>query len=81
MVDHAPPLRVANGAIVDMSSGIAGFEDCRSLFAHQRNEVTTKDRNLAAIFSGTQQASGKNELGNDFRLLGTEDNAGGPAGE
>ena len=72
MVDHMALSREFYTPSVGLSPGMAGLEDCESLFNHLRTKKMITEKYLVRHFLGIQQSLGNNELGNIYWLPGAE---------
>ena len=77
VIGHAALLREFYEPSADSSTGLIGFEDCESLFAHLGNRKAIRGKYLARHFLGIQQSLETAGLDNVCWLAGPENLAGG----
>ena len=64
MLDHVTLIREFFVPFVDLALGMAGLEDCESLFTHLKNRKTIAEKFLVRHFSAIQQTLEMKELDN-----------------
>ena len=77
MVDHMALIRELYTPFVGLSPGMAGSEDCESLFNHLRAKKMVTEKYLLRHFLCIQQSLEDKELDNIYWLPGTENPADG----
>ena len=77
MVDHMSPPREFYEPFADSTPGMAGIEDCGSLFTHLGTNKTVAEGYLAQRSLGSQQSLDINELRTASWLPGTDNPADG----
>ena len=64
MLEHTPVLREFFAHFLGLPPGMAGPEDCGSLFTHLKSSKMVAEKFLVRHFLSTQQALGEKELDN-----------------
>ena len=77
MVDHMSMPREFYGHFTDLYSGMAGMEDCESLFTHLKKNKLVAGKFLVRRFLAIQQAIELQESDNVYWIPGKENPAGG----
>ena len=77
MADHMALIREFYAPSVGLSPGVAGLEDCESLFNHLRTKKMATGKYLGRHFLSIQQPLGDKELDNVYWLPGTGNQADG----
>ena len=77
MVDHMSLLRECFAHFTDAPPGVAGIEDCESLFTHLKNANTSAEKFPPRHFPAAQQPLGTQELNNVHWPPGLGNPAGG----
>ena len=77
MIDHMALLREFYAPSSRLSPGLAGMEDCESLFTHLGYRKMVTGKYLARHFLSIQQLIEEGELDNVYRIPGTENAADG----
>ena len=72
MMEHAAFLRKFYSPFVNLSPGIAGFEDCESLLTHLKNIRMIAEKYLVRNFLSIQLALGQEDLDNVYRRPGLD---------
>ena len=79
MLDHMSMLREFYGHFTGLYPGLAGLEDCESLFTHLKKSKMITEKFLARHFLSIQQALEQKELDNAYWIPGKENPADGLA--
>ena len=77
MLGRMPMLRKFNGRFLDLPPGIAGLEDCESLFTHLEKKKMIAEKFSVRRFVAMQQALAIQVLGNVYWIPGRENPADG----